>query len=351
MYDQKYFTNQNAYTSFIINKPNMNLSKTYNLISDLPKFRQKQIDHAIFVDLISDWDEVTTLPKDLRQNLKEEASLAIKAQAFKISGETTKVLIELEDGNKIEAVLMLHNDGRRTVCVSSQVGCPLGCKFCATGQMGFARNLTAEEIIEQVIFFARHLKKNSEKITNIVYMGMGEPFLNYDNVIQSIKILNDPNKFNFGIRNFSISTVGITEGIDKLAESGLQVNLAISLHATNNELRSKLMPINDKYPLEKIFDSVKNYITKTSRRVMLEYLLIRGVNDSITDAEKLAKILNHRLLMANLIPLNPVNEFQSPDKQTIKRFQEILDKRHAPYTMRHAFGQEINAACGQLANR
>ena len=329
----------------------MNLAQIYKIISDQPSYRLKQIDLAIFRDLVSSWDEVTTLPKNLREKLKDEAPLEIKAKIFETSSETIKALMELEDGQKVEAVLMCHDDGRRTICVSSQIGCPLGCKFCATGDMGFIRDLTSSEIVEQVIFFAKYLKLRNEKISNIVYMGMGEPFLNYDNVLESIKILNDGGKFGLGIRHFSISTAGVTEGIDKLADSGLQVNLAVSLHATNNELRSKLMPINDKYPLEKIFESVKNYVDKTLRRVMFEYLLIKGVNDSVTDAEKLAKIVNHKLLMVNLIPLNPVNDFQTSDRQTIQRFKEILDKRHAAYTERHSFGQEINAACGQLANR
>lgn len=329
----------------------MDLSKIYQNLSTQPKYRLKQIDKAIFQSLIDDWNDVTTLPKALREKLPQEADLKIDAKLFELSDETTKALITLEDGNKIETVLMSHSDGRRTICVSSQIGCPLGCKFCATGSMGYIRNLTSSEIIEQVVFFARYLETKNEKISNIVYMGMGEPFLNYDNVVASIRDLNNPDKLGLGIRHFSISTAGIPEGIERLADSGLQVNLAISLHATNNELRSKLMPINDKHPLEEIFASVKNYVEKTSRRVMLEYLLIKDVNDSISDAEKLAKILDHRLLMANLIPLNPVEGFQASDNQTIARFKEILDKRHAPYTQRHTFGQEIDAACGQLAGK
>ncbi len=257
----------------------------------------------------------------------------------------------VKDGSKIESVLMKHEDGRRTVCVSSQVGCSVGCKFCATGQQGFKRNLTSGEIIEQVLFFARLLKKTKEKVTNVVFMGMGEPFLNYDNVIGAIKILNDKNGFNLGSRHFSISTAGIVEGIEKLSEEKLQVNLAISLHAPNNELRSKLMPINKIYPIEKILAAVDDYIKKTNRKVMFEYLMINGVNDSEEEAEELVKILKKPLYFINLISFNPVghSDFKPSPGWKIKKFKEVLEKNDIPVTQRYRFGREIKAACGQLA--
>ncbi|MFA7662336.1 MAG: 23S rRNA (adenine(2503)-C(2))-methyltransferase RlmN [Patescibacteria group bacterium] len=327
----------------------MNLSKIYQSLSNQPRYRLDQIDRAIFQDFVDNWDDVTTLPKDLRQKLNQETSLEIDAQLFELSDETAKALITLEDGCQIETVLMSHEDARRTICVSSQVGCPLDCKFCATGHMGFTRNLTTSEIVEQVLFFARYLKDKNEKITNIVYMGMGEPFLNYDNVIESIKILNDPKKFGLGARHFSISTAGIVEGINKLVDLNIQVNLAISLHTSNNDLRSELMPINNQYPLEKVLTAVDNYIIKTSRQVMFEYLLIKGVNDSTEDAMELAKLMDKKLYIVNLIPCNPVGEFKAPSKKAIENFKNVLAYYHIPFTQRHAFGQEIEAACGQLA--
>jgi len=197
--------------------------------------------------LIEDWDKATSLPLSLREKLKKEVPLTIKAKLLQSKDKKTiKALLELEDGIKIESVLMLHNDNRSTVCVSSQAGCALGCLFCATGQLGFKRNLDYWEILEQVLLFARH-----QKISNVVFMGMGEPFLNYDNVLKAVRIINDPHCFNIGARKISISTVGLFSGIEKLIEEDIQVNLSISLHAPNNELRSKLMPINKKYPWTK----------------------------------------------------------------------------------------------------
>ena len=192
--------------------------------------------------------------------------------------DSVKAKITLKDGLEIETVLMRHRDGRNTVCVSSQVGCPLGCLFCATGKMGFKRNLTAEEILEQVIFFARFLKLEDGRVTNVTFMGMGEPFLNYDNVLNAIKILNDAKYFNIGVRSLSISTAGIIEGIKKLSDESLHVNLAISLHAPSDNLRKSLMPIDKKYPLPDVLVAVDEYIEKTKRKVMFEYVLIKGVN-------------------------------------------------------------------------
>ena len=287
----------------------MNLMKIAEVLEKEPVFRLKQVKKAIFFDLIENWDEATTLPQNLRQQLSKNCPLQeLKAEKILTSkdGETLKVLFRLKDGLKVESVLMRHIDGRRTVCVSSQVGCSIGCKFCATGQQGFKRNLSSSEIIDQVLFFARLLKKSKEKVTNVVFMGMGEPFLNYDNVLEAIKILNDKEGFNLGSRHISISTVGITEGIEKLAKEKLQVNLAISFHAPNNELRTKLIPINKKYPIEKVLSAVDDYIKKTKRRVMFEYLMIDGVNNSPKQAEELAELLKKPLYFINLISFNTI---------------------------------------------
>ncbi len=332
----------------------MEFEKIEEVFKREPLYRLKQVKKAIFQDLIENWDEATTLPRNLRQELSKKCPISeLKAEKILTSkdGEAIKTLFKLRDDSKIESVLMKHRDGRRTVCLSSQVGCSIGCKFCATGQQGFKRNLSAGEIIEQVLFFARLIKKFKEKVSNIVFMGMGEPFLNYDNVLKAIKILNDKEEFNLGARHISISTAGITEGIEKLAKEKLQVNLAISLHASNDELRTKLMPINKKYPIEKILAAVDEYIKKTKRRVMFEYLMIDGVNDSPKLAEELAGLLKKPLYLLNLISFNPVghSRFKSSPGWKIKKFKEILEKAGVAVTQRYRFGQEIKAACGQLA--
>ncbi len=339
----------------------MDLAKIEKILEKEPSFRLKQIKKAIFQELIENWDEATTLPQNLRQQLSENCPLQeLKAGKILTSkdGKTLKVLFLLKDGLRIESVLMRHSDNRRTVCVSSQVGCFIGCKFCATGQQIFKRNLSSSEIIDQVLFFARLLKKSpKEKVTNVVFMGMGEPFLNYDNVLDAIRILNDKDGFNLGARHISISTVGITEGIEKLAKENLQVNLAISLHAPNNKLRTELMPINKVYPIEKILTAVSKYLKKTKRRVMFEYLMIDKVNDSEKEAKELVQVLKKSLMKAsyfvNLISYNPIghSKFKPSPGWKIKRFKEILKKAGIPVTQRYRFGREIKAACGQLAGR
>ena len=319
----------------------MNLKNLNKIIEKEPAFRKKQIEKLIYQDAIDDWDNATVLPLKLREELKKETSLKIKAEIFK-SKNVEKALITLEDNSQIETVLMKHDD-RTTVCVSSQVGCALGCKFCATGKLGFKRNLETEEILEQVLVF-----KRKERIRNIVFMGMGEPFLNYDNVLNAVKILNNENAFNIGARHISISTVGITEGIEKLSNEKLQINLAISLHAPNNNLRLKLMPISKKYSLENILKTVNEYIKKTNRKVMFEYTLIDNVNDSIENAKELSKIMKHPLYMVNLIKYNDTEEFKAPSNEKIKRFKNYLEKGGINVTERYRFGGDIHAACGQL---
>ncbi|NOY35852.1 MAG: 23S rRNA (adenine(2503)-C(2))-methyltransferase RlmN [bacterium] len=335
----------------------MNIENLEDILKNEPRYRLKQIKEAVFRDLIDDWSKASNLPLALREKLSKECPLEIKGEILKSGdGQTVKALIELDDlpagkagGLKIESVLMKHKDGegtRNTVCVSSQVGCPMACKFCATGEMGFKRNLTVSEILEQVLFFARA----GNKISNIVFMGMGEPFLNYENVMAAICVLNGEDSLNIGARKISISTSGVIEGIEKLAEEKLQLNLAISLHAPDDELRSELMPVNKKYPLEKVLEAVDGYIKKTSRRVMFEYLLIKGVNDSPNHARRLARIMRKPLYMVNLIKYNPAGgDFQPSDADTVERFKGILEKEGVAVTLRHRFGGEIKAACGQLA--
>ncbi len=330
------------------------------ILAGEPKFRKKQVKQLVFCDLIENWSEATTMPESLRKTLDEKCPLKIEAEIFESKdGQTAKALITLDDGLKIESVLMRHAERgegdaqrpgkkRNTICISSQVGCPLGCVFCATGQAGFKRNLTSWEIVEQVLFFARLLKKENQKVTNIVFMGMGEPFLNYDNVLAAIKILNDKEGLNLGARHYSISTVGIPGGIQKLAQEKLEVNLAISLHASNDALRSKIIPANKQYPIGEIFKAVDNYIKKTHRRVMLEYIMIKNVNDSEVCARELAKIAKRPICFVNLISYNPTGIFEASSEAQIKKFKKILEEQNVQVTRRWRFGSDIQAACGQL---
>jgi 23S rRNA (adenine2503-C2)-methyltransferase len=338
----------------------MNISKLNAILAAEPKYRYAQVNKALWQDFISSWDEVSSLPKVLREKLLAACPLEIKAQVFKTGNGRSgaKALITLEDGATIETVLIHQKGkgettGRNTICVSSQVGCPLGCVFCATGANGFGRNLTAEEIIEQVIFWARYLKQKNtgEKVDNLVFMGMGEPFLNYDQFMKAVKFLNNPETLNIGARRLSVSTVGITEGIKRLAGEKLQVNLAISLHAPNDFLRRDLIPVAKKYPLREIFKAVDNYITKTGRRVMFEYLMIKGVNDNVKQAEELVELMKKPLYLVNLIPYNETGKFKPSTRERIADFKNFLEDNNIPTTVRLSFGGDLEAACGQLKGK
>ena len=337
----------------------MNLDNLEEVLINEPKFRLQQIKKAVFGNLIENWFEAAYLPLPLKDKLKKKCSLEIKGEidGSGNNGDVLKAVIVLDDGVKIESVLMRHENGladsgrRNTVCVSSQAGCAMGCGFCATGAAGFKRNLTAWEIVGQVLFFARYLKNESERVSNVVFMGMGEPFLNYENVLSAIRILNDKDGLNIGARKISVSTCGIIEGIEKLAGENIQVNLAVSLHAPDEELRLKLMPVNKKYPLKKVLSAVDGYIKKTSRQVTFEYLLLRGINDSEDRAEKLAKLMRKPLYFVNLIIYNPTGakDMEPSFSRDVKRFKEILEKFGVPVSQRYRFGGDIKAACGQLA--
>jgi len=333
----------------------MNLAKLSSILQTEPKYRFIQVNKAVWQDFISSWQEVSSLPKSLREKLDTECPLDIIAiiDKNKTKNKSVKALITLSDGEAIETVLIRQKDKRNTVCVSSQVGCALACEFCATGSFGFRRNLKSEEIVEQVIFWARYLKKENkgEKVDNIVFMGMGEPFLNYAEFIKAAKFLNNPETLNIGARRMSVSTAGITEGIKKIAGEKMQINLAISLHAANDNLRKDLMPIAQKYNLHEIFKTVDNYITKTGRRVMFEYLMMKNVNDSDKDAYELAKLMKKPLYMVNLIPYNPTGRFQASGRERIEKFKKILEEAGAAVTVRLSFGADITAACGQLRGR
>jgi 23S rRNA (adenine2503-C2)-methyltransferase len=327
----------------------MDLKKLRFLLNTEPGFRIKQIERSIYKDFSENWNEFTGLPLLLRETLKKEIDLNINGIIHK-SGDSgsVKALIKLEDGVNIETVLMSHKDKRNTVCVSSQAGCAVGCKFCKTGELGFKRNLSDEEIIAQVLFFSRYLKTSGKRITNVVFMGMGEPFLNYDNFLNSVKILNDENKFNIGQRKISVSTCGITEKIKMLADANLQINLAVSLNAPNDKIRMEIMPMAKKYPINELLSSVRYYIEKTNRRVMFEYVLLKDINDLPENAEELSKKIRGLLCFVNLIPFNSEDNNKRPLEKRIKEFKKILTQNKTPFTQRYRFGDDINAACGQL---
>ena len=324
----------------------MDLELLDNLLKAEPDYRKRQINKLIFHNFINNWQEATNLPLALRNALNKQCFLDIQHQLYLSKDKKTyKALIN----NSVETVLMRHND-RNTVCVSSQLGCPLGCTFCYTGKMGFKRNLSSDEIIEQVLLFSRLLKKVNQRVDSIVFMGMGEPFLNYDHVVSAIKVFNNKEFFNIGARHISISTAGIIEGIKKLAQEKLELNLAISLHAPNDQLRSKIMPVNKKYPLSKIMKAVEEYVKKTNRKVMFEYIMLNNINDQLEHAEELVRLLNNKLYFVNLILYNATGVYQPSDAQQVKRFKYFLQQHGMQVTERYRYGKDIKAACGQLAS-
>ncbi len=326
-----------------------------------PGYRARQIWQGIYRQYWNHPDQFTNLPHHLRDKLAGElefSHLKLDRVLESSDRETKKTLFWLPDGQAIETVVMRY-ERRRTLCISSQAGCAMGCVFCATGQMGFRRNLSSGEIVEQVIYYARQLNEQGERVTNVVVMGMGEPFHNYDNTLAAIDRLNHPEGLNLGARRFTISTVGLVPMIRRFASENRQVNLAVSLHAADNELRGSMLPINRKYPIEQIIAACQEYVEKTGRRITFEWALIREVNDTPEQAEKLAQLLSGlkrngaALCHVNVIPLNPTQKF-SGQATTIERaraFQAILEQRGIPCTIRIRRGIDIQAGCGQLAGQ
>ncbi|MCB9156032.1 MAG: 23S rRNA (adenine(2503)-C(2))-methyltransferase RlmN [Caldilineaceae bacterium] len=327
-----------------------------------PAFRARQLWEWIYKHYAADFDEMTNLPKTLRTALAATATvnpLSLVTQVVSAAGDTQKVLFRLPDGKTIEAVLMIY-DKRRTLCISSQAGCGMGCTFCATALGGLGRNLTAGEIVAQVLYFARYLARPEAEpkmaiarptaVTNIVLMGMGEPMHNYRNVWTALRRLTDADAFGLGARHITLSTVGLIPMIDRMADEGLQINLAVSLHAPNDELRNQLVPINARYPVAELLAAVERYITKTNRRVTFEYALMAGINDSQPLALELATKLRGLHCHVNVIPLNPVPDspFQPTSDQETQRFVQTLNEHGVPATVRIRRGIEINAGCGQL---
>lgn len=327
------------------------LSELENFVETIgeSKFRAKQLHSWIYEKSISDFSQMTNISKDFKKKLEETAKITeTKIDRRQISKDgTIKYLVEFPDGKKTECVLMrFDNRSNLTACVSSQVGCAVGCKFCATGKLGFERNLAAEEIVEQILTIQRD---TGLKVTNVVYMGQGEPLLNLDNVLKSVDILN--NDLQIGIRRVTISTSGIIKGITALAKTKKPLTLALSLHAPTNELREKIMPINKKNPLPEVMNALRFWMEETGRRITIEYTLIKDFNDSVECAKKTVELLKDIHCNINIIPYNPVcgDEFQKPDRNTIYKFKYILEQSGKKTTVRLERGADIAAACGQLA--
>lgn len=315
-------------------------------------YRTFQIWQGLYMKLWQSPDDFTILPLETRQLLSNNFQFDVVKPIKTISTvdqSTEKTLFRLHDNKAIETVFMRYRN-RNTVCISTQVGCAMGCNFCATGQMGFRRNLSSGEIVAQVLHFASILSKSAEKLTNVVVMGMGEPFHNYDATIAAIDRLIEKDGFNFGERRFTISTVGVIPMIRKFTEEKRQINLAISLHAADNALRSSLLPINKKYPIEDLLDACKDYIEYTKRRITFEWALINSVNDSQEQAHLLASKISGLLCHVNLIPLNPTEKYTGTGStlERAKIFKSIIEASGVQCTIRLRRGIDIQAGCGQL---
>ena len=315
------------------------------------KFRAEQIFKWIYKEKVKSFDEMTNLSIELREKLKENYTMCnyniLKKQESKDG--TKKYLFDVLDGNAIETVLMQYHHGK-TVCVSSQIGCKMGCKFCASTGIQFVRNLTAGEIVEQILAVEQDV---NDKISNIVFMGIGEPLDNYDNVIKAIKIMNNPKGLEIGTRHISISTSGLVPRIYDLANEKIQCTLSISLHATTDEKRSSMMPVNNRYNIEKLMKACKDYIKITNKRISFEYALAKDNNDNLEDAQRLVDLLKGMLCHVNLIPINKIEngKFSKSTNENILKFRDFLNEHGIVATVRRELGSDIDAACGQLRRK
>lgn len=324
-----------------------------------PAFRAKQIWGWLYQKFAADYGEMSNLPRPLLQKLGNKVSLSpLQVVLEKVAGDgqTRKVLFRLADGAEIESVLMLYPD-RATVCVSTQAGCAMGCTFCATGQLGLFRNLQAGEIVQQVLHFERYLSTTTDeaamghkRVTNLVFMGMGEPLANYLNLWKAIRRFHDPEGLNLGARKMTVSTVGLVPMIRRFAEEDLPVNLAISLHAANDTLRGSMLPVNHRFPIADLMQACRDYIARSHRRVSFEYTLVEGQNDSPAAGRELGKLLQGMLCHVNLIPMNPVpgSAQRGSTADRVRAFQAELNRYGIPNSVRFEKGRDIQAACGQL---
>lgn len=318
-----------------------------------PDYRAAQMWQGLYKHLYSSPAQFSNFPKSLRKKLENEldfSGLTPLRYLDSNDGQTRKTLFKLHDDAVIEAVLMRYNK-RRTLCISTQAGCAMGCVFCATGQMGFKRHLSSGEIVTQVMYYAQILQREGLSVTNIVLMGMGEPFHNYENTMAAIDRLNDRDGYNFGARRFTISTVGMVSMIRRFADEKRQVNLAISLHASDDSLRLSMIPVNKRWNIEEVLDACRYYVAQTGRRVTFEWALIHGVNDTPEQARRLADRLQGLLCHVNAIPLNPTHgyEGQATTRDRAVRFKNVLESAGIPCTIRVRRGIDIQAGCGQLA--
>lgn len=314
------------------------------------RFRAAQVFHRLYRAGALHFDEMTDLPSELREELKRRFHIThltlLDSRRSKIDG-TTKYLLKLEDGNTIETVLLPERE-RATICLSTQVGCKYGCLFCASARAGFVRHLSVSEILEEVLFVMR--EDPGRRITNLVFMGIGEPFDNYDNVMKAIRILNDPDAFNVGARRITLSTCGVIPGIKRFEKEGLQVELSVSLHSADDLVRTRIVPANKRYPLKDLVAACREYIEKTNRVITFEYVMIKGVNMARRDAELLLKLLRGMKCKVNLISYNQVRAigYEVPDDREIKDFMSVLKSARLNVTRRNSKGEEIDAGCGQL---
>lgn len=314
-------------------------------------YRAEQIFSWLYKEKVKQIEDMTNLSLELREKLKQSYHMCnfeiLKKQES--SDGTIKYLFDVLDGNAIETVVMQYHHGK-TICVSSQIGCKMGCKFCASTGIAFIRNLSSGEIVEQVLAVEQDIK---ESISNIVFMGIGEPFDNYDNVMRAIKILNHPKGLNIGARHISVSTSGVVPRIYDFAKEDLQCTLSISLHATNNQKRSQMMPVNNLYPIEELIEACKCYIAKTNKRISFEYALAKESNDNIEDAKALVNLLKGMLCHVNLIPINKIEKggFVKSSNENIIRFRDYLNEHGIVATIRRELGSDIDAACGQLRRK
>ena len=314
-------------------------------------FRAEQIFKWIYEEKVKNFDEMTNLSLQLREKLKENYTMCnyeiLRKQEAKDG--TKKYLFDVGDGNAIETVLMSYHHGY-SICVSSQIGCKMGCKFCASTGINFIRSLSTGEIVEQIIAVEQD---ENIRISNVVFMGIGEPLDNYDNVVKAVRIINHPKGLNIGARHISISTSGLVPNIYRLAEENIQCTLSISLHATNNQKRSEMMPVNNAYPIEELLQACKDYIAKTNRRISFEYALAKDNNDNLDDACELVKLLKGMLCHVNLIPINKIEngKYSKSSNENIIRFRDYLNDHGIVATIRRELGSDIDAACGQLRRK
>ncbi len=356
-----------GYKGLFMNIYNLSLVELQQLMLryQQPTFRAKQLYTHLYKLLTTTFDAMTDLPLTLREQLNAEwqiGQLKPLREQTTDQGLTRKMLWQIDGNAVIETVLMVYPPDRATICVSTQAGCAMGCVFCATGKLGLLRNVTSGEIIEQVVYFERYLRQNHDQliqhhaklpnhITNLVFMGMGEPFANYDRWWSAVERLNDKQGFNLGARNMTVSTVGLVKGIRQLTDESLQINLAVSLHAPNDDLRSELMPVNQRFPIAELMDAVREYTDKTRRRVSFEYVLLQDTNDLPEHAHQLAHLIKGMLCHVNLIPWNPIpgTPLSRSHRERVTAFQRIIQAAGISCTVRVERGVDIAAACGQLA--